>query len=115
MKTNVGALLFGAAVLSLFVPKRRLVESRKTLAATVKPQSPPDKLYALVQTRPTVAVLAISASVEELEREVAELNETWNHWALRLERHRFEIHPAPVLAIESGTTHEREREFVRRA
>lgn len=93
MKTNVGALLFGAAILSLFVPKRR----RK---ARVEPAPAREarRLYALVQTRPRVVVLAVSANLEELEREVVELNETWNHWALRVERRCFEIQTAPVLA-----------------
>jgi len=96
MKTNVGALLFGAAVLSLFAPKRRSSEPSQPLLSA-PPEEEPSRLFALVQTRPIVAVLAISASVDELEREIAELNETWNHWALRTERHRFEIQPAPVL------------------
>lgn len=115
MKTNVGALLFGAAVLSLFVPKRR---NEGVLAAPLA-QSPrdeePNRLYALVQTRPTLIVLAISASIDELEREVFELNETWNHWALRTERHRFEIQPAPVLCPTGPRVASRAPEVARRS
>ena len=54
-------------------------------------------MWALVQVRPEAQVLAISASRAELERELAEINETWNHWELRGERQRYAIQPAPVL------------------
>ena len=55
------------------------------------------RLYALVQTKPRVVVLAISDSREDLEAEVAELNETWNHWDLRTERQRYDIQPVCML------------------
>ena len=32
-----------------------------------------------------------------LEAEVAELNETWNHWDLRTERQRYDIQPVCML------------------
>jgi hypothetical protein len=95
MKTKVGALLFGAAILSLFFPKRH--RQRRNEASARSPEAPPRRMYALVQTRPRVIVLAVSPKIEELEREIIELNETWNHWAMRSERRRFEIQPAPVL------------------
>lgn len=94
MKARLGALLFGAALVSLVAPKARRTGTGRTAAAPETAR----RLYALVQTRPTIAVLALSAHIEELEREVVELNETWNHWALRSERRRFEIQTAPVLA-----------------
>ena len=50
-------------------------------------------MWALVQVRPEAQVLAISASRAELERELAEINETWNHWELRGERQRYVIQP----------------------
>lgn len=102
MKTNVGALLFGAAVLSLFVPRRRNKESPSPRRVEPAAEQAANRLYALIQTRPTVTVLAISASTDELEREIDELNETWNHWALRTERHRFEIQPVPMLALTTA-------------
>ncbi|HEY8579391.1 MAG TPA: hypothetical protein VIL72_05855, partial [Beijerinckiaceae bacterium] len=58
---------------------------------------PPRRMWALVQTKPETLVLAVSASRAELERELAELNETWNHWELRVERQRYAIQPAPIL------------------
>ena len=94
MKNHFGALLFGAAVLSLFVPKRR---QTKQIQPLEQPPETPRRLYALVQTRPNVIILALSAKIEDLEREVQELNETWNHWALRSERRRYEIQAAPIL------------------
>ena len=94
MKTKLGAFLFGAAMLSLFVPKRREKARSEPLAPA--PELP-RRLYALVQTKPSIVVLALSAKIEELEREILELNETWNHWAIRSERRRFEIQAAPVL------------------
>jgi hypothetical protein len=54
-------------------------------------------MWALVQFSPEVIVLAVSPSRAELERELAELNETWNHWELRTERQRYAIQAAPVL------------------
>jgi hypothetical protein len=54
-------------------------------------------MWALVQVRPETQVLAISASRAELERELAEINETWNHRELRSERQRYVIQSAPVL------------------
>ena len=54
-------------------------------------------LFALVQTKPHVVVLAISPSQDELLKEVTELNASWNHWDLRTERHRYEVQRVPIL------------------
>lgn len=97
-RKTLGALMFGAAVLSLFAPARRA-------PAEPAPSAPPPKsarrsqprLHALVQTRPHVVVLAVSTDVAELEKELAELNETVNHWDLRTERHAYEIQQVPLL------------------
>jgi len=61
------------------------------------PARPPRRMWALVQYAPEVIVLAVSPSRSELERELAELNATWNHWELRTERQRYAIQAAPVL------------------
>lgn len=61
------------------------------------PARAPKRMWALVQFSPEVIVLAVSPSRAELERELAELNETWNHWELRTERQRYAIQAAPVL------------------
>jgi hypothetical protein len=114
MARGIGALFLGAAVMSLFVPASRGGAARGSLTregrgtgAGPEPEMidpapedaayPPARLLVLVQTRPQCLVLAISESREELEREMQELNETWNHWQLRNERQRYEIQPAPVL------------------
>ena len=109
MTRGIGALFLGAAVMSLFVPAGRAQQSRDLRDAAGCPEedfidsanetaaAPPARLLALVQTRPQCQILAISESREELERELVELNETWNHWQLRSERQRYEIQPAPVL------------------
>ena len=110
MTRGIGTLFLGAAVMSLFStrpqgPKahkarpQRPASSVHNEASCVNHASPevPSRLLALVQTRPQTIVLAISESREELERELLELNETWNHWELRHERQRYEIQPAPVL------------------
>ncbi|MDB5649348.1 MAG: hypothetical protein JWL62_868, partial [Hyphomicrobiales bacterium] len=101
------ALFLGAAVMSLFVPASRLTQTRSGRKPEPVPELfeheieeaayPPARMLALVQTRPQCLVLAISESREELEREMQELNETWNHWQIRSERQRYEIQPAPVL------------------
>ena len=112
MTRGIGAIFLGAAVMSLFVPPPRTA-SRPDQAATPadkkaqtpdlvdseaeKVAAPPARLLALVQTKPQVQILAISESREELERELLELNETWNHWQIRTERQRYEIQAAPVL------------------
>lgn len=69
----------------------------------------PLRMLALVQTKPHTLVLAVSESRDELERELQELNETWNHWQIRSERQRYEIQPAPVLrrSSEPGTGRKR--------
>jgi hypothetical protein len=54
-------------------------------------------LYALVQTRPHVVVLAVSDSRPDLEAELGELEVTWNHFELRAARHRFEIQTVCLL------------------
>ena len=107
MARGIGALFLGAAVMSLFVPASRGSLTREGRRTGPEPETiapapeeaayPPARLLALVQTRPQCLVLAISESREELEREMQELNETWNHWQLRNERQRYEIQPAPVL------------------
>lgn len=117
MTRGIGALFLGAAMMSLFAPASRgqgrgpvriagtePASSAPPIDAPTGPElaaghdhSPPTRLLALVQTRPQARVLAISESREELERELLELNETWNHWQLRSERQRYEIQPAPVL------------------
>ena len=105
MTRGIGALFLGAAVMSIFVPAPRGAEARPVRNARTKDQpasgtseaAPAARLLALVQTRPITQVLAISESREELEREMQELNETWNDWRIRTERQRYEIQPAPVL------------------
>jgi hypothetical protein len=105
MTRGIGALFLGAAVMSIFVPAPRGVEARpvrlpRSRQAGSIPSSeaaPVARMLALVQTRPFTQVLAISESREELERELQELNDTWNDWRLRSERQRYEIQPAPVL------------------
>ena len=95
--------MFGAAVLSLFTPARRAPEKRASAepvpsGPAPKPvRRPQARLHALVQTRPHVVVLAVSTDVAELEKELAELNETVNHWDLRTERHAYEIQQVPLL------------------
>jgi hypothetical protein len=105
MTRGIGALFLGAAVMSIFVPAPRGVEARPVRLGRTRPAgaerpadaAPVARMLALVQTRPFMQVLAISESREELEREMQELNETWNDWRLRSERQRYEIQPAPVL------------------
>ncbi|MDB5643493.1 MAG: hypothetical protein JWN07_2810 [Hyphomicrobiales bacterium] len=105
MTRGIGALFLGAAVMSIFVPTPRGVEIRPVRAGRARPAggspiaepAPVARMLALVQTRPFTQVLAISESREELEREMQELNETWNDWRIRAERQRYEIQPAPVL------------------
>ena len=97
---KAGVFFLGAAALSLLFP--RLRQGAQPLAvAEAPPAAPPARpsrrMWALVQVRPETQVLAISASRAELERELAEINETWNHWELRDERQRYVIQPAPVL------------------
>lgn len=97
---KAGVFFLGAAALSLLFPNRR-PPARPAPAPDAAPQSatarPPRRMWALVQVLPDAQVLAISASRAELERELAEINETWNHWELRGERQRYVIQPAPVL------------------
>jgi hypothetical protein len=66
-----------------------------------RPRKP---LFALVQIKPHVVVLAVSDSRSDLEMELLELNETWNHWDLRSERHRFEIQPVTQLETRLDET-----------
>ncbi len=96
---KAGVFFIGAAALSLLFPRRRQAVPEKVAAepAPPAPARPPRRMWALVQVRPEAQVLAISASRAELERELAEINETWNHWELRGERQRYAIQPAPVL------------------
>jgi hypothetical protein len=105
MTRGIGALFLGAAVMSIFVPAPRGAEARPVRIAPPRSTggrpamepAPVARMLALVQTRPFTQVLAISESREELEREMQELNETWNDWRIRSERQRYEIQPAPVL------------------
>lgn len=126
MPTELGkkasVLLVGAAALSLFIPRRwrargsvapaepaaalpapvaetqpAVVDKQAASPPAPEPARPPRRMWALVQTRPEALILAVSASRAELERELSELNETWNHWELRVERQRYAIQPAPVL------------------
>jgi hypothetical protein len=99
---KAGFLLMGAAALSLLFP--RLGRSRAQAPEQPLRDVPqadeaaaPKRMWALVQFSPEVIVLAVSSSRAELERELAELNETWNHWELRTERQRYAIQAAPVL------------------
>ena len=63
----------------------------------------PRVVFALVQTRPHVVVLAVSPSEDELIKEMNELNSTWNHWNLRTEGHRYEVQRVPILIdVPSG-------------
>jgi hypothetical protein len=92
MPRPLGALLFGAAVLSVLLPSRSKAPATAPVApppALPEPRRKP--LFALIQTRPHVVVLAVSDSRAQLETELHELNATWNHWDLRTERHRYEI------------------------
>ncbi len=96
-----GVFLLGAAVLSMLLPGRARRQERPVETAPVAPAAAPPRasrrMWALVQTDPAVMILAVSASRAELERELAEINETWNHWELRSETRRYAIQPAPVL------------------
>lgn len=86
--------IFGAALASLF---GRFAKARSTAPRLPSPAPAPGTLFALVQTKPHVVVLAISPSEDELLKEVSEMNATWNHWDLRCERHRFEVQRVPIL------------------
>ena len=102
MTRAIGALFLGAAVVSILMKSPRRAERRPAQARPIGSRpvdepAPAARMLALVQTRPFTQVLAISESREELEREMQELNETWNDWRIRAERQRYEIQPAPVL------------------
>jgi hypothetical protein len=113
MKLGMGALFMGAAIMSLFASgKGGATRSRKE---KLNRQQKPSRMLVLVQTRPQVLVLAASESREELERELQELNETWNHWEIRTERQRYEIQPAPVLQPVSDPAPRRARLSLPRA
>jgi len=92
----MGMFIFGAALASLFA---KFAKTRGTPARLPSPPPAPSPvaLYALVQTKPHVVVLAISPSEDELLKEVSELNASWNHWDLRTERHRYEVQRVPIL------------------
>ncbi len=87
--------IFGAALASFVT---RFAKRRDAAARRLPSPAPaPGTLFALVQTKPHVIVLAISPSEDELLKEVSEMNATWNHWDLRSERHRYEVQRVPVL------------------
>jgi hypothetical protein len=97
MAKRFGTLLLGAAFFSFFLPSRK---AAPVTAPAPEPTSKPQgrkRLWALVQVKPHVVVLAVSDSREDLEAEVCELNETWNHWDLRTERQRYDIQPVCML------------------
>jgi hypothetical protein len=96
---KAGVFFLGAAALSLLFPRRRLNQPAVAPQADLQasPARPPRRMWALVQILPEIQVLAISASRAELERELSEINDTWNHCELRAERQRYVIQPAPVL------------------
>jgi hypothetical protein len=97
---KAGVFFLGAAVLSLLFPGRKTApEPAAPVKLEKRPHAarPPRRMWALVQVRPDVQMLAVSASRVELERELAEINQTWNHCELRDERQRYVIQAAPVL------------------
>ena len=94
VKRGISKFTFGAALASWFP---RLARSRGAAARLRPPPPSPGVLFALVQTKPRVVVLAISPSQDELLKEVTELNASWNHWDLRTERHRYEVQRVPIL------------------
>lgn len=102
-RRKAGFFFLGAAVLAMMFPRRAQPQERPVEAVPAAPAAPAAparaarRMWALVQTKPEVTVLAVSVSRAELERELAEINETWNHWELRSENQRYAIQPAPVL------------------
>ena len=110
MTRGIGTIFLGAALASLFSAAPKALRPRP-LKARLRSRPvdhadsiPPARLFALVQTKPQTLVLAMSESRDELERELIELNETWNHWQLRHERQRYEIQSAPVLRRVGGAS-----------
>jgi hypothetical protein len=96
----MGMFIFGAALGSFFA---RLAKPRRAPNRRPHAMPPPSVLFALVQTRPHVVVLAISAAEDELVKEMNELNSTWNHWDLRKEGRRYEVQRVPVLVDVPAT------------
>ena len=96
---KAGVFFLGAAALSLLFPRLRLNQAAVVPQSSppATPPRPPRRMWALVQILPDLQVLAVSASRAELERELSEINETWNHCELRAERQRYVIQAAPVL------------------
>ena len=84
---------FAATIRSLF----RAPAAAPGQPPAPKPAEQRKRLYALVQTRPHVVVLAVSDSQSDLETELRELDDTWNHADLRTERHRYEIQTVCLL------------------
>ena len=96
VKRGFGIFAVGAALGSLLAKlgkPRRLPMRRRPPPTTPSPRV----VFALVQTRPHVVVLAVSATEDELIKEMNELNSTWNHWNLRTEGHRYAVQRVPVL------------------
>ena len=87
---------FGA-FFSKFLPGRNKTAAPAAPAEPAPKPAARKRLWALVQVKPQVVVLAVSDSREDLEAEVAELNETWNHSDLRSERQRYDIQPVCML------------------
>jgi hypothetical protein len=99
MRRSATAFRFGASVFAFFSRARREKKRPPAIGAT-------KEFFALVQTRPEPIILAISEDRRELDRELSELNRTWNHWAFREERKSFEIQRAPLLVAGSSPADE---------
>ncbi len=91
MTRQVGLFRLGEAIRSWFAPRRPAAKQDDS------PRSGRKRLWALVQTKPVAVALLVSDSLENLEAEARELNETWNHRDLRKERHAYEIQPVALL------------------
>ena len=95
MPLRFGPFAFAAAIRSLF--RQTGAAPARSVPPAPQPAEQRKRLFALVQTRPHVVVLAVSDSQPDLESEMRELNETWNQPDLRTERHRYEIQSVCLL------------------
>ncbi len=95
MAKRFGVFLLGAALISTLIPKK----ARQAPAEPPRPaRKPPYRpLFALVQTSPRALVLAVSDSRSDLEAEMAELNDTWNHQEIRAQSQSYEIQAVCLL------------------